>query len=143
MPLTQSQEKKQGVTSPTNLPEDDEASSNDQSSDHSDDEAPFAGAVPPGVVLDEENSEDRSQDGENHVEDSFIIEDDALEAVELPAEFSMDNHQDLSHHFKGNYYMRHSLRSLICLLVICQFYVHMATMKPKRRPAFVSKSQKG
>lgn len=52
------------------------------------------GAVPPGQRIMESESE-----GEE--EDEFIVEDEEDGDVELPLEFSMKSHSDLSHHFKS------------------------------------------
>ncbi|KDQ07905.1 hypothetical protein BOTBODRAFT_38344 [Botryobasidium botryosum FD-172 SS1] len=49
-------------------------------------------------------------------QDSFIVQDDDS-SIQLPDEFSMDAHQDLSHHFK----------------VICQLFVHMACKPASKR----------
>jgi hypothetical protein len=67
-------------------------------------DVPIPGARPSTASDDDEDSEEED-------EDNFIIEDDGNEAsFELPVAFSMDTHQDLSHHFK----------------IICQLFVHLA-----------------
>ncbi|KAI6005918.1 hypothetical protein EDD15DRAFT_2214729 [Pisolithus albus] len=56
-------------------------------------------------------------------DDDFIVEDslDGVQAVDLPAAFSMNAHQDLTHHFK----------------IICQLFVHMAVRPLPERRAFM------
>jgi len=54
-------------------------------------------------------------------DDDFIVEDnvEGTQSINLPVAFSMNTHQDLTHHFK----------------VICQLFVHMAVRPlPERRP---------
>ena len=61
-----------------------------------DEDAPFSGARAP--------DEDESLPAPDGIEDSFIVDDDSdAEAIALPAEFSMDTHQDLAHHFKSTF----------------------------------------
>lgn len=60
------------------------------------------------------------EEGSNSSNSSdFIVEDDNV--VELPAQFSMESHQDLSHQFKK----------------IFQLFVHVAVQTPKRRESFM------
>ncbi|RPD66233.1 hypothetical protein L226DRAFT_500420 [Lentinus tigrinus ALCF2SS1-7] len=66
--------------------------------------APFAHARPDNRAQSDED------EGQEENEDNFIVEDDNTQAVELPAEFSMNTYQDLLHHFK----------------IVCQLFVHMA-----------------
>jgi hypothetical protein len=89
--------------------------------DH-DDARPFDGAK-----RDQSGSDDNSEVGSQVGEDSFIVADDVTAAVNLPAAFSMDAHQDLSHHFK----------------VICQLFVHMAVRPVQERRAFMEHVLKG
>ncbi|PPQ83330.1 hypothetical protein CVT25_003969 [Psilocybe cyanescens] len=57
-------------------------------------------------------------------ESSFIVEDE--ESVQLPAEFSMETHEDLSHQFKK----------------IFQFFVHIAIQPTKDRAHFMESRMK-
>ena len=74
-----------------------------ESEEDEEDTAPFAGAKP------HNGSDDSEQDAEEQEEDTFIIEDDSAQAIDLPAEFSMGTYQDLLHHFK----------------IVCQMFVHI------------------
>lgn len=70
---------------------------------------PFKGAVPPGSSppgsSDDDNEEEDNDatQGEDDVELTFIVDDDDEfpADAELPEEFSMNSHQDLSHQFKS------------------------------------------
>ncbi|KDR81628.1 hypothetical protein GALMADRAFT_239697 [Galerina marginata CBS 339.88] len=76
---------------------------------------PFKGSKPSsglGGVSDGEQSDSSTSSG-------FIVEDDS--SVQLPAEFSMETHQDLSHQFKK----------------IFQFFVHVAVQPTKSRADFM------
>jgi len=78
---------------------------------------PFKGskdstASEPGDVTD-------SQESESSDSSDFIVED--ANSVQLPAEFSMETHQDLSHQFKK----------------IFQFFVHVAVQPPESRASFM------
>lgn len=70
---------------------------------------PFAGARP------DNGAED--SDGEEDAEDTFIVEDDSTQVIDLPAEFSMGTYQDLLHHFK----------------IVCQMFVHTLVHNPDDR----------
>lgn len=84
--------------------------------------APFAHARPPGNADDDEEEEV----GDEDEDDTFIVEDDVSQAIELPAEFSMNSYQDLLHHFK----------------IVCQLFVHMAVQDAdERRDAATSLQQ--
>jgi len=65
------------------------------------------------------------ESGSNESSDKFIVDDDNV--FQLPAEFSMETHQDLSHQFKK----------------IFQFFVHIAVRPPKRRSSFMKKKFTG
>lgn len=78
---------------------------------------PLKGAKP-SAEYDEASDSDHSQS-------SFIVEDE--ETVELPAEFSMETHQDLSHQFKK----------------IFQFFVHIAIQPSKKRADYMESRMKG
>jgi hypothetical protein len=77
---------------------------------------PFKGAK----VSSEANSSAAEETGSSESSD-FIVDDDNV--FELPAQFSMETHQDLSHQFKK----------------IFQFFVHIAVRSPKRRSSFMKK----
>ena len=81
---------------------------------------PFKGARPSS----EKNSLAAEETGSSESSD-FIVEDDNV--FQLPAEFSMETHQDLSHQFKK----------------IFQFFVHIAVRPPKRRSSFMKKKLTG
>ncbi|KAI6099879.1 hypothetical protein EDD16DRAFT_1657460 [Pisolithus croceorrhizus] len=75
-----------------------------------DDSETLQGPDDPESLSSSEGSHDRSSHEE---EDDFIVEDiqDGVQAVRsFPAAYSMNAHQDLTHHFK----------------IICQLFVHMA-----------------
>ncbi len=75
---------------------------------------PFKGSKPSSEFG---GSEDEGSNSSNSSD--FIVEDDNV--VELPVQFSMESHQDLSHQFKK----------------IFQFFVHVAVQTPKRRESFM------
>jgi hypothetical protein len=111
--------RKLGHSSPVEESEDEQQS--DASGSDPNSARPFAGARPSNP--DGTDSEQEEQDSED---DGFIVEDADAPVAELPAAFSMGTHQDLSHHFK----------------TICQFFVHAAVLKPKKRRAFVEDALK-
>ncbi|TBU50876.1 hypothetical protein BD309DRAFT_985491 [Dichomitus squalens] len=80
--------------------------------DEEEDPVPFAGAKP-------HDGSDHSHDeaAEEEEEDTFIVEDDSAQAIDLPAEFSMGTYQDLLHHFK----------------IVCQMFVHIVVHDPEDR----------
>lgn len=85
---------------------------------------PFKGSKPAfksGVSEDEDGDED--EDSPNSSD--FIVEDDNVFA--LPAQFSMETHQDLSCQFKK----------------IFQFFVHVAVQTPKYRKSFMKSKLAG
>ncbi|RXW20760.1 hypothetical protein EST38_g5103 [Candolleomyces aberdarensis] len=83
---------------------------------------PFKGAKPGSLFgSDEDEDEDGSSSEEDEDEEDFIVEDDPLAAPLLPAEFSMETHQDLSHQFKK----------------VFQFFVHVAVQPSKKRRKFM------
>lgn len=86
------------------------------------DEKPFKGAKQAGSSngsLFGSNDED-----ENESESDFIVEDDGQ--VQLPAQFSMETHQDIQHQFKK----------------IFQFFVHIAVQVPEDRKQFMEENLK-
>ena len=58
---------------------------------------------------------------------NFIVEDDGAIPQSLPAEFSMESHQDLSHQFKR----------------VFQFFVHIAVRPPADRHEFMLDQMRG
>lgn len=107
--LERLQLRKRGQVSPS-------ASSHDE--EESDKERPFAGAKP---HIDHGSPSQLSSDSENSSD--FIVEDDGMAMPQLPTEFSMESHQDLSHQFKK----------------IFQFFVHIAVQSPQDRRSFMAK----
>ncbi|KAK7446377.1 hypothetical protein VKT23_004229 [Stygiomarasmius scandens] len=86
---------------------------------HEEEARPFKEAKPD---TDKDSLFDGSDDDEGSVGSSdFIVEDDGADLAALPAEFSMDAHQDLSHQFKK----------------IFQFFVHVAVRPPVERHKFM------
>lgn len=63
------------------------------------------------------------EDIDNSDSSDFIVEDDGVTPTLLPAQFSMEAHQDLSHQFKK----------------IFQFFVHIAVRPAKERHDFMEK----
>ncbi|EMD38402.1 hypothetical protein CERSUDRAFT_113556 [Gelatoporia subvermispora B] len=98
--------KKRGERSPSPQP--------DPDSEEIDESAPFAHARPNHASPSDNSEPDEDREAAN---DSFIVEDDSVVVPELPAEFSMNTHQDLMHHFK----------------VICQLFLHLAVQQPGDR----------
>jgi len=101
-------------------------SSDEESEDPSEEEQfkPFKGAK-----LARKDAESSTGD-ENDSDDSssFIVEDDnQAVAAELPSEFSMRSHDDLSHQFK----------------IIFQLFVHVAVRTSAERHTFMSEQVKG
>lgn len=88
----------------------------------SDDARPFRGAKPQkdygGLFSEEGDDSDSSSD--------FIVEDGDM-PQSLPAQFSMESHQDLSYQFKR----------------VFQFFVHIAVRPPLERHEFMSSRMKG
>ncbi|KIL00117.1 hypothetical protein PAXRUDRAFT_821997 [Paxillus rubicundulus Ve08.2h10] len=83
--------------------------------------APFKGAKPHRSGESSPASYD-SDDSLEDDEDDFIVDDDAHGApTKLPVAFSMNTHQDLTHHFK----------------IICQLFVHMAVRPLSERCLFL------
>ena len=76
---------------------------------------PFRGSKPSSERIGE--SDDEEIDSGNSSD--FIVEDDNV--VDLPPQFSMETHQDLSHQFKK----------------IFQFFVHVAVHPPDKRANFM------
>jgi len=99
----------------------DEEDSEEQATSSDDMEVtPFRGAKP------SEEADEAEGSGSEDSESSFIVEDDN-DAVHLPAQFSMETHQDLSHQFKK----------------IFQFFCHIAVQPPKKRRQFMDTQMKG
>ncbi|KAI0807491.1 hypothetical protein C8Q74DRAFT_1188043 [Fomes fomentarius] len=102
--------RKRGQAQPESSAEEDE--------DGDDDAVPFAHARPDDRTVAHEAEED------DEGEEGFIVEDDE-QAVELPAEFSMNTYQDLLHHFK----------------IVCQLFVHMAVHDADEREEAATRLQ--
>ena len=100
---TESEQSDEELTRPSRLFEGSKPSSNSKHDTHSSDNETLTSA----------NSSD------------FIVEDD--NAIQLPPEFSMETHQDLSHQFKKIY----------------QFFVHIAVQPGKKRAAYMQKQLQG
>ncbi|KAG8877255.1 hypothetical protein FRB97_003556 [Tulasnella sp. 331] len=107
--------RRKGIT-PTPGPEIIEDSSEESSGAEDDPSGPFRLARPDGEDLPDVEIEE--------VDDSFIVEDDEDLAIELPAQYSRQSHQDLSIHFK----------------VVCQLFVHLAVEEPDDRESFMRKA---
>ncbi|KAJ3516629.1 hypothetical protein NLJ89_g1006 [Agrocybe chaxingu] len=103
--------KMKGVRGKDTSEEEDEDEDEDASNNK-----PFKGAEP-SKGLDEEDSEGEGSSSSRSSD--FIVEDDG--PVHLPAQFSMETHQDLSHQFKK----------------IFQFFVHIAVEPPEDRATFM------
>ena len=84
---------------------------------------PFKGSKPSN--LQQESSEGDQSDTDNS--SGFIVEDEDSISFQLPAEFSMETHQDLSHQFKK----------------VFQFFVHVAVQPSKVRAKFMEASIQG
>ncbi|KAF8964710.1 hypothetical protein BDZ97DRAFT_1757813 [Flammula alnicola] len=78
---------------------------------------PFKGSKPSGESDGDSDSEQSASDGSS----DFIVFDDG--SVELPPQFSMETHQDLSYQFKK----------------IFQFFVHVAVQSAENRAAYMKK----
>ncbi|KAF9264667.1 hypothetical protein L218DRAFT_925102 [Marasmius fiardii PR-910] len=109
--------RKQGKPMELSEPESENAGSADE------DFVPFEGAKPRTGKEDGsyDQGEDTGADDDVDSEDDFIVEDDGDASAELPLEFSMESHQDLSHQFKK----------------IFQLFVHVATRQPSDRHDFM------
>jgi len=97
--------------------EDTEGGTEGSSDVESDMPRPFKGSRPSN--LQQGDSEDDQSDTDNSSD--FIVEDEASTSFQLPAEFSMETHQDLSHQFKK----------------VFQFFVHVAVQPSKVRAKFM------
>ncbi|EKM55579.1 uncharacterized protein PHACADRAFT_256297 [Phanerochaete carnosa HHB-10118-sp] len=81
----------------------------------------------PGARPTHEISSDASEEEEPEYGGlSGFIEEDSNQAIELPAEYSMNTYQDLMHHFK----------------IICQLFVHLAVQPVEQRRDFLQQSLK-
>ncbi|KAF9482783.1 hypothetical protein BDN70DRAFT_874567 [Pholiota conissans] len=103
----------------------DEESGAEPESEQSDEELTrpsrlFEGSKPSRNSKHDTNSSDNEELTSENSSD-FIVEDD--NAIQLPPEFSMETHQDLSHQFKKIY----------------QFFVHIAVQPGKKRAAYMQK----
>lgn len=92
-------------------------SSSEEEDEDEENAAPFTGARPDNGAGDSNVEEDAEE------EDTFIVEDDSAEVVDLPAEFSMGTYQDLLHHFK----------------IVCQMFVHILVHDPDDRDEAAAK----
>ncbi|KAF8201810.1 hypothetical protein BJ912DRAFT_519142 [Pholiota molesta] len=104
------------------LQDSDEDSGSDRNSGHQSEESShtsrrFKGSKPSNELKSDNESDDKGLISGNSSD--FIVEDD--DAVQLPPEFSMETHQDLSHQFKK----------------IFQFFVHIAVQPPKMRASYM------
>lgn len=94
--------KRRGDSSPIAIPSDEDSDGHSDSVEFVDKDI-IPGARPKARTDDSDASEDSEED--------FIVDDDNTpDSYQLPAEFSMDSHQDLMHHFK----------------IVCQLFVHAA-----------------
>ena len=96
-----------------------ESSAEEDGEDEDDDAAPFSHARP------DDGRADQDDDGDEEGEEEGFIVEDGDQAVELPAEFSMNTYQDLLHHFK----------------IVCQLFVHMAVHDADERGEAATKLQ--
>lgn len=91
---------------------------------------PFKGAKPSAAgddLFGSDNDEAEEDVSCSEDESDFIVEDDPLAAPLLPAQFSMETHQDLSHQFKK----------------VFQFFVHVAVQPSKKRRQFMETNMDG
>jgi hypothetical protein len=100
--------KKRGDSSPINIFGSDDDEEDEDGSDEAHSDQPIRGARPTHNL----NGDD--DDEEEDDIDGFVVQDDEAQ-VELPAEFNMNSHQDLSHQFK----------------IICQLFVHAAVAEDR------------
>jgi TATA-binding protein-associated factor Taf7 len=94
--------------------------------ENDDDVKPFEGARPD----DSGNSEDSAtnEDSSQGEDDTWMVDDTNEEpTLDLPAAFSMNSHQDLTHQFK----------------IVCQLLTHLAVTPPEDRQTFMENSIKG
>ncbi|KAF6765226.1 hypothetical protein DFP72DRAFT_870470, partial [Ephemerocybe angulata] len=82
---------------------------------------PFKGAKRGGSLFGTSEVDEDEDMNEPTSDSDFIVEDEGLGAPLLPAEYSMETHQELSHQFKK----------------IFQFFVHIAVQPPKKRKKFM------
>ncbi|KAI0748218.1 hypothetical protein C8Q80DRAFT_1170790 [Daedaleopsis nitida] len=99
-----------------------DSSAEEDEDDEENDATPFSHARPDSEAVNDEEDEAREEGGDD---EGFIVDDDTSNAIELPAEFSMNTYQDLLHHFK----------------IICQMFVHMAVYDADEREDVVLKLQ--
>lgn len=83
---------------------------------------PFKGAAPDGDESENSLFDERESDGS----EGFIVDDNGEGLASLPAEFSMEAHEDLAHQFKK----------------IFQFFVHIAVHPPVERHDFMERLMK-
>ncbi|KAF5315605.1 hypothetical protein D9611_004714 [Ephemerocybe angulata] len=88
---------------------------------------PFKGAKRGGSLFGTSEVDEDEDMNEPTSDSDFIVEDEGLGAPLLPAEYSMETHQDLSHQFKK----------------IFQFFVHIAVQPPKKRKKFMQTNMEG
>ncbi|ESK96993.1 conserved fungal protein [Moniliophthora roreri MCA 2997] len=110
--------KKQGKPMETSGSEQEDEGEEEE--DSNDNMKPFKGAKPHKHGESDNENGDEAGDEDEVGSDDFIVEDDG-ETASLPAVFSMESHQDLSHQFKK----------------IFQFLVHIATRSPEDRHDFM------
>jgi hypothetical protein len=97
-------------------------SCNESESNESDDKKPIRGAKP----HDDHHSLFGSDDDGSDASSDFIVEDNGNVPQSLPAQFSMQSHQDLSHQFK----------------TVFQFFLHIAVRAPAERHEFMIKQMR-
>jgi len=99
-------------------------SSSESESNESDDEKPIKGAKPHDDLHSLFGS-DSDSDGSD-ASSNFIVEDNGSVPQSLPAQFSMQSHQDLSHQFR----------------TVFQFFLHIAVRAPAERHEFMFKQMR-
>ncbi|KAH9946037.1 uncharacterized protein BXZ73DRAFT_37534 [Epithele typhae] len=94
-----------------------ESSASEEEEEDQYDDAPFPHAHPDANGDEDEDEDEGESSRGDEFNDSFIVEDDTSQLVELPPEFSMGSYQDLLHHFK----------------IVCQMFVHIAVHEEEER----------
>lgn len=87
-------------------------------------DVPFEGAAPDDDSESEHNS--LFDEPESDASEGFIVDDNGEGLASLPAEFSMEAHEDLAHQFKK----------------IFQFFVYIAVHPPVERHEFMERLMK-
>ncbi|KAF8910956.1 hypothetical protein CPB84DRAFT_1723119 [Gymnopilus junonius] len=110
--------RKMQVKGKGNIEQEDEGQEEEDASDDDDDPKPFKGSKPSSGLQDDDSDLEQS---DTYNSSDFIVEDEASTSVQLPAEFSMETHQDISHQFKK----------------VFQFFVHVAAQPSRKRANFM------